>query len=77
MSRHPDTFNRSTLVPAVEAALLALSLPELRALLAGVPGSSTPALARASEEALRSAARTYLRTGRLQAAQIINAKGKA
>jgi len=58
----------------VDVKLDKLTREELRALLGAIPGASIPALHRADAGALRSAARTYLRMGRLTEAQVLQFK---
>lgn len=58
-------------VAPVDARLDSMTIGELRALLSLIPGASVPAIARATETALRNAARSYLRMGKLTAAQVL------
>jgi len=62
-----------------DAKLDGMARVDLLALLGAIPGTSIPALHRADAGALRSAARTYLRIGRLAEAQVLQFKteGKA
>ena len=61
-------------VSPADAQLDKLTLEELRALLSSIPGVSVPALHRADVSALRSAARTYIRIGRLTEAAVLATK---
>jgi hypothetical protein len=66
-------------VSPTDAKLDGMTRIDLIALLGVIPGASIPALHRADAGALRSAARTYLRIGRLAEAQVLQFKteGKA
>ena len=71
---------RNPLLRAVTPAddvLDAMPRAELIALLNTVPTSSPGAMARATDDALRDAARTYLRIGRLTAAQVLQSTEEA
>ena len=66
--------NRVVKVSPTDAKLDGMTRADLLALLGAIPGASIPALHRADAGALRSAARTYLRIGRLAEAQVLQFK---
>lgn len=57
--------------PATDLAIDTMTREQLFALVGQVEGHSVPAMARATDSALRGAARTYLRIGRLTAEQVL------
>ena len=61
-------------VSPTDEKLDGMTRADLLALLGAIPGASIPALHRADAGALRSAARTYLRIGRLTEAQVLQFK---
>ena len=66
--------NRVIKLSPVDVKLDRLARVDLIALLGDIPGASIPALHRADAGALRSAARTYIRIGRLTEAQVLQFK---